>query len=148
MTLNGTEEGLRPLLSLDELRALRTDFQDVSVPELGGTELRVYALTGTARATFVSEMADLAGEDEEKASKDPAVVRRVFLFQGRVVAASLGYPSSEWDGLGDVLGARVIERLFDVSSSLSALNEEAQQKAVARLGRARKRASGTGSPSH
>ena len=49
-------------LSLVDLRALRSDYRDVPVAGLGGHELRVYALSGTARAQLRSVMADLTDE--------------------------------------------------------------------------------------
>jgi hypothetical protein len=130
--------------SLDELWALRTDYRDVEVEDLGGQALRLYALTGTARAQLMSEMAGLADiADDPDAMKDPAVVRRVFAYQGHAVAASLGYPLSDWDGLADVLGAQTIETLYATVAELSGLEKAQQEKAVRRLRPARSAASGT-----
>jgi hypothetical protein len=130
--------------SLDELWALRTDYRDIPVEDLGGQMLRLYALTGTARARLMGDMAGLADmADDPDAAKDPATVRRVFEFQGHAVAASLGYPPSEWDGLGSVLGARTIEGLYEVVAELSGLEKEQQQKAARRLRPVRSAASGT-----
>lgn len=126
-----------------DLYALRTDYEDYAVPELGGTVLRVYALTGAARAILVSDMADLAGRKREGAENDPALVQRVLLFEGRVVAASLGYDREEWDRLLETLGAGAIEGLYDVASRLSGLDKPQETAATERLGRRRKAASGT-----
>lgn len=131
--------------SLDELWALRSDYRDVAVEELGGTTLRVYALTGTARAELLSEMADLAGSQlTAEQSTDPAIVRRVLVFQGNVVAAALGYPRDQWQGVGSTLGTSAIERLYEVAAELSGLDKDEQDKATARLGKVRKNGSGTG----
>jgi len=127
--------------TLADLWALRTDYRDVPVADLGGTSLRMFALTGTARAHLLSDMADLAGERD---ATDPATVRRVFMFQVRVVAASLGYPEDAWDALGGVLGSGAIETLYTVAAELSGLEKEQQEKATERLRRRRNAASGTG----
>lgn len=129
--------------ALADLWALRTDYEDVQVAELGDTTLRVYALTGAARAILVSDMADLAGRKREGAEQDPALVQRVLLFEGRAVAASLGYPREEWDRLVETLGAGAIERLYEVAARLSGLDRADQVEATERLGRRRKAASGT-----
>lgn len=126
--------------SLDELWALRTDYRDVPVDALGGTDLRIYALTGTARARLLGDMADLANERDVT---DPATVHRVFMFQVRVVAASMGYPEAQWDDLGSTLGAATIEQLYVVAAELSGLDQEQQQAATERLPRRRSAASGT-----
>jgi hypothetical protein len=128
-------------LSLDELWALRSDFEDVTVPELGGTVLRLYALTGTARAVLLRDMADLADTKDEK---DPNVVQRVLLFEGRVVAASLGHPEADWDRFGSVVGSGAIERLYEVAARLSGLDKDQQDKAKAALKARRSGGSGTG----
>lgn len=131
---------------LQELMTLRTDFEDVPVPQLGGTELRLYALTGTARAVLVSEMTGLqarhtkAGTDPDD---DPATVQAVMEFQGRVVAASLGYPLDEWDQLGATIGAPAVELLYEKASALSGIDKKDQDKATDRLPPTRKAASGT-----
>lgn len=136
----GTNGGaLVALPTLAELAALRSDYEDVPVPQLGGTILRVYALTGTARAQLVGPMAELAKADNDK---DPETVKRVWLFQGMVVGASLGYPEDEWSGVGNALGVEAISLLYDVAARLSALGGEAKAEAVQRLPRRRNAASG------
>lgn len=129
------------LRSLGELAALRTDYEDVEVPELGGASLRVYALTGTARAMLIPDMAALAGKEDSEA---PQVVRDVLLFQGRVCGAALGYPVEEWDGVGAVLGTAALDRVYEVAARLSGLDAAAQKGAQERLRPTRKAASGTG----
>ena len=96
----------------------------------------------TARAQLMSAMVDLSEIADEQA-RDPVTVKRVFEFQIRVVAASMGYPQELWDQVGEVMGAGTIEELFRHASSLSGLDAEAQDKAVQRLRRARRTASGT-----
>jgi hypothetical protein len=126
--------------SLDELRSLRTDYEDLEVPELGGATVRVFALTGTARAMLIPDMAGLAQADDTKA---PEVVRDVLLFQGRVVGASLGFPPEQWESVGDVLGTSAVDRIYSVAARLSGLDESSQKGAQDRLRRPRNAASGT-----
>jgi hypothetical protein len=128
-------------LSLEELHALRSDFEDVEVAELGGRKVRVYALTGTARAKLVPDMAAVAASKSGR--DDPEMIRSVFVFQSRVVAASLGYPEAAWDDVGSALGAGAVETLYDVAARLSGLDEQSQAKATERLPRRRNAASGT-----
>lgn len=130
--------------TIEELWNLRNDYQDVELPELGGTTLRLYALTGNARAELMSEMVDLSHlEGADQPDLDTATVRRVFDFQTRVVGASLGYPSGQWGTVGDVLGNSVIDNLFAVASKLSGLDTSSQDEAVQRLRPVRNAASGT-----
>jgi hypothetical protein len=143
---NGASAPLPPLLSFDEIRSSRIDYRDVVVPELGGRELRIYALSGSARAALMSEMVSLAGIDLENA-KNPEVIGKVMLYSGRVVAASLGYPQDQWDVAADALGSGAVETLYEVAAELSKLTDDATEKDVARLQRRRKAASGTGSHS-
>jgi hypothetical protein len=146
--LNGAAHVLTSPLPLDQLWAMRTDYEDVPVPSLGGVKLRVYALSGTARAHLVPAMAALAdgkepGERIGGAGDSPENIERVLLFQGHVVGASLGYPESQWDALPSTLGAQAIEDLYAVASRLSALDASAQAKATARLPRKRSAEAGS-----
>lgn len=131
--------------ALADLAAARTDYEDVVVESLGGMTLRLYALTGTARAHLLSTMVELATIDvtDEKVSLPPEQVQRVFMFQIRVVGASLGYPEDQWDAIGGVLGEATIDQLFAVASKLSGLGATAQDEAVQRLRPVRSAASGT-----
>jgi hypothetical protein len=119
---------------------MRTDWEDVPVPQLGGTELRVYALTGTARAELIGDIQVLAKKGD---ATDPETIRGILDFQGRVVAASLGYARDEWSGLAEVMGSGAIEALYDVAARLSGLEQEHQERAKARLKVRRSAASGT-----
>ena len=130
--------------ALADLAAARTDYQDVPVESLGGMSLRLYALSGTDRAELMSDMSDLADLDEKQDKLPPATVKRVFLFQIRVVAESLGYPEAEWDRVGGTLGEKAIDQLFAVASDLSGLGAKSQDEAVQRLRPKRNAASGTG----
>ena len=142
MTNEAGGRGAAPApLSLDDIKALRTDYRDVPVPDLGGHTLRLYALSGTARADLLGDMADIAGEQDEK---DPTTVKRVFVFQSRCVAASLGYPMEQWDSVADALGGGTIESLYDIVADLSGLGAQAEAKVRTRLSRRRSAASGTG----
>lgn len=125
--------------SLDELWALRTDYEDVAVASLGGTVLRLYALTGLGRGRLIPDMASLSERD----ATDPATVAAIWAFQTRVVAASLGYVESMWDALGATLGVDAIDQLYAVAARLSGLDASAQAKATERLRRRRSAASGT-----
>ena len=127
--------------SLSELRALRSDWEDVPVPELGGRLLRVFALSGTARARLVPDIARLAATSNGEV-KDPSVIADILAWQTRVVASSLGYPEAEWDAFGGVIGSGAIERLYEVAAKLSALDADAQAEATRRLRRRRNAASG------
>lgn len=131
-------EGIHPL-PFTEIWALRTDWEDVPVEQLGGTVLRLYALTGTARAELLEGMISLSRETDEK---DPATIRAILDFQGKVVAASLGYPREEWSGLGAVMGSGTIEALYEIAARLSGLDEGQQTQATERLRRRRSAASG------
>ena len=126
--------------SLDELWALRSDFEDVAVPELSGVTLRVYALSGSARALLVPDMAAVAASRDDSS---PETVRAVFDFQTRVVASSLGYSPEDWEAVGRVLGSAAIERLYEVASRLSGLDHAEQAKASRRLRPVRSAASGS-----
>jgi hypothetical protein len=88
-------------------------------------------------------MAVLA-DQPDGAERDPAIIRRVFDFRTMVVAASLGYPQELWPRVGDVLGAPVIERLYEEVFALSAIGAEAKRESRARLRPVRSVASGTG----
>lgn len=132
-------EGTAPVPSVDDLWAWRTDWEDVEVPEMGGRTFRVYALSGTARAVLMPEMAEVA----DKESKDPATIAAVFRFQTKAVAASLGFPRESWDLAGDALGSNVVERLYEVVARLSGLDGKAQAEARDRLSPRRKAGSGT-----
>ncbi len=138
--MNDEAHGPPPLA---ELTTLRTDFEDVPVPMLGDTVLRVYALTGTTRALLVSEMAGEAQHLDDDTDTDPASVRKVMEFQGRVAAAGLGYPPEEWDGLNAAIGSQACALLYEVAARLSGMGEDDQAKATARLQPKRKAASGT-----
>jgi len=138
--------------SLDELLTLRTDYEDVPVPELGGKVIRLFALSGVARVRLVSEVRRTlreAGIDPETFSKDTEVpdevavafAERLQQHHGRVVAASMGYPEEEWDALASLLPDDVIEPLFEVASRLSGMgNQEEEQE---RLPETRNDASGS-----
>ena len=126
--------------SLDDLRALRSDWEDVPVPMLGGAVLRVYALSGTARSRLMPDMARLAAQPDDKA---PDAVAALLAFQSRVVGASLGLPLDQWDGAGEVLGADAIDALYPVAARLSGLDGAAQAKASRRLPRTRNAGSGS-----
>ena len=139
----GTRGAAPAPLELADLRALRTDYEDVVCPDLGGTTLRLYALSGTARALLVPAMADLVAGDQQS----PDAVRRVFQFEVRVVASSLGYHEDEWDAAGDALGAPTVELLYPVAARLSKLNREDVDEVATELGEATSDGSGTGSPS-
>ena len=128
--------------SIDQLIEARSDYEDVEVEGLGGMTLRVYALSGTARARLMSTMADLAEIDPDKV-KDPDTVMRVFMFQIRVVGASLGYPEDQWEAIGDAVGEEAIGQLFEVATRLSGLGDSAQDEAVQRLRAVRNVASGS-----
>lgn len=143
MTKTPTVGGITPP-TLADLMAARTDYEDVQVESLGGMTLRLYALTGTARARLLSTMVELAGIDVADATNiPPEQVQRVFMFQIRVVGASLGYAEAEWEDVGGVLGEATITQLFDVASKLSGLGATAQDEAVQRLRPVRNAASGT-----
>jgi len=138
----GTRGAAPAPLSLDDLRALRTDYEDVACPDLGGATLRLYALSGTARAVLIPAMADLVAGDPS----NPDSVRRVFQFEVRVVSASLGYPEAEWDAAGDALGSPTVEMLYPIAARLSRLNNDEVEKVAAELGEATSDGSGTDSP--
>ena len=125
--------------SLDDLWALRTDWEDVPVPSLGGRVLRVYALSGTARARLMPDMARLSEQDEKNAETVADLLR----FQNRVVGASLGLPEPDWDGAGSALGADAVEALYAVAARLSGLEPDAQRKAARRLPATRNSDSGS-----
>lgn len=137
-----TERRVHQPPALDDLIESRSDFEDVDVESLGGRTLRLYALSGTDRAKLMSTMVDLADIDPENA-RDPETVMRVFHFQIRVVAASLGYPEDQWEAFGQAVGEGVIGQLFDVASRLSGMGADAQDEAVQRLRTVRSVASGT-----
>lgn len=146
--VNGAAPILTSPLPLEQLWALRTDYQDVPVESLGGQRVRLYALSGTARARLVPEMAALAegrtpGERIGGQGDSPESVQRVLVFQGHVVAASLGYPEDQWDEVPGILGATAVEDLYAVAAKLSALEGDATAKATERL--PRKRSAGSGS---
>lgn len=134
-------------LPLEELRALRSDWKDVPVPDLGDTVFRVYRLSGLGRAKVMTEAAMLlqetkgTGDGEE--TRDPAVVERVLLFEGIAVAASLGYPEEQWRDVLSILGEGAIETLYETVSDISKLNRSDQDKAKERLSPRRNAAAGT-----
>jgi hypothetical protein len=124
---------------LADLLLLRTDYEDVPVASLGGEVLRVYALSGTARAKLIPDMGRLAAMGDEKS---PETVAAVYSFQIRVAAASVGYPEPEWDAFG-ALGQEAITNLYEVAARLSGLGPDSQGEAVRRLPRPRRVASGS-----
>lgn len=126
--------------SLDDLRALRSDWEDVTVESLGGAVLRVYALSGTARARLMPEMADLIRREDQK---DPETVAALLEFQCRAVGASLGLPEEAWAGTGAAIGADAVEQLYAVVGRLSGLSAEEQAKASRRLRPTRSAGSGS-----
>ena len=128
-------------VSLDQLRTLRSDYQDVPVPGLGGTTIRLWALSGTERAGLIKEISALSKLDPD--GSDPEVIEKVLLFQCRVVAASMQLDPGEWDGLADAIGAGIVEDLYTVAAKLSRLEREAQAEALERLPAKRSTASGT-----
>jgi hypothetical protein len=142
----GTRGAAPAPLSLADLAALRTDYEDVTCPDMGDAVLRLYALSGTARAQLVPAMADLAGTDDDDA-RSPDAVRRVFQFEVRVVASCLGYPEAEWDAAGDALGAPTVELLYPVAARLSKLDRQEVDAVAAEMGKATSEGSGTDSPS-
>lgn len=140
--------------SLDELLTLRTDYEDVPVPALGGTVIRVFALSGVARVRLVAEVRRTlreAGIDPETFGDDTDVpdevatefAERIEQHQARVVAASMGYAEEEWDALGELLPDAAIETLYGVATRLSGLGSEAQQEERDRLPETRNAASGS-----
>lgn len=142
--MNGEEGGSGSSpepLRLADIWAIRTDFEDVPVEQLGGRVVRVYALTGTARAKLVPSMADLANSGD---SSSPENVERIMLFQSRVVAASLGFKEAEWGTFGETMGSEAIEALYEHAAKLSGLDGAAQTGAQDRLKGRRKVGSGTG----
>ena len=146
MTSASKDRGGAAPVTLEELRAARTDYRDVPCEGLGGKEVRIYALSGTARAKLMTStlgLAQLATDDDALAKLPPEQAEQVFMFQARVVAASMGFPEDQWDSVSDVLGGPTISQLFDVASDLSGLNEASQDEAVQRLRPVRNVASGT-----
>ena len=135
--------GQQPLASIEELLAARTDFRDVEVEALGGKVLRLYGLSGTARAHLLAHYANVLPDDDTDVPDDPALLEKLLLFQVDVVAASLGYLPEQWPAVGAALGATAIEQLFDTASELSGIGPGAQAEAVQRLRPQRNAGSGT-----
>jgi len=133
---NGGQRGLPTHLrpSIDDLVAARTDYEDVEVESLGGMTLRVFGLTGVARASLMSEYAAyMPADGDDKLPDDSDTLRMLLLFQVKVVGAALGYPEDEWEAAGTALGTDAVEQLFDVASRLSGIGPEAEAKADADL---------------
>ena len=128
-------------VSLDQLKASRTDYEDVPVPQLGGQKIRIWALSGRVRAGLIGEITALSKLDPD--GNDPEVVEKVLLFQCRVVAASMQLPEDDWDGLADAVGSGTVEDLYEVAKKLSRLDASDKQQAVERLPAKRRAASGT-----
>ncbi len=126
-----------------ELLALRTDYEDVVVPALGDRTVRVYALSGVARARLMPTMSSIAEAQKPGEKPGPETVAAILVFQSKVVAASLGYGEDDWPAVGDVLPADATTALYQVAARLSGLDEAQQAEAVQRLPRTRRAASGT-----
>ena len=129
--------------AISDLLASRTDYEDVPVPALGGKELRVWGLSGTARAHLLSQYNEWLPDGEDEKPQSSEQLRHVLMFQVDVVAASLGYPPEEWEAVGMALGATAVEQLFDTAAALSGIGPAAQAEAVQRLRPTAKEGSGT-----
>lgn len=119
--------------SLDELRGLRRDYEDVEVPELG-VPLRLWALSGAARAAYMARLAGLVRfaslSLDEMQDQSPEDIERAMLAQSYLVAGSLGYPSSEWDAVAETLSESIVDRLYPVAARLSKMQEGATDAEV------------------
>lgn len=122
--------------SLDALRAARRDYEDVKVDDLGMT-LRLWALSGAARAAYMARLAGLAKYADmtldEMQERPPSEIERVMLAQSYLVAGSLGYPVADWDAVAETLSEAIVDQLYPIAARLSKMQEGATQAEVESL---------------
>lgn len=114
-----------PLLDKSGILAAQDiEFEDVPVPEWGGT-VRIYGLTGTERDRFE------AGVVEQRGARVRANLKNV---RARLVAMAMRdedgkrlFSDAEVAALGEK-SAKVLDRLFDVAARLSRLSDEAVEE--------------------
>jgi hypothetical protein len=107
------------LITFDELSQLPPPHEDVALPEMGGVEVRLYAISGTERAR-IGGLASASGDDPQSDMD----------FTCAVISATL--PGSTPEQIA-ALPATVIRRLSRVAFRLAGQGEQAIAAAVEAL---------------